>query len=122
MEQEPLVLVIEHDLQNIELLNSFLRTLNISCICTKQGLRALNLANIYKPRLILLDVLLLDINPVEVINYLKTNTDTAKIPIIAVTTSTRLQNQDFVFIGADDCIIKPYDYNQLKDVIYRYLN
>ncbi|MBE9036280.1 response regulator [aff. Roholtiella sp. LEGE 12411] len=123
MNGQPLILVVEKNLHDLELLNSHLAILNFSCICTKQGVRATILAQNYQPNLILLDMMLSDLSANQVINYLKHNPKTASIPIIAVKPLTKVQEYDFKRIaGSDDCITKPYDFNQLEIVVHRNLN
>jgi two-component system, cell cycle response regulator DivK len=119
MDRQPLILVVEQNLHNLELIKSHLKALNFLCIFAKQGVTALMLAQINKPDLILLDILMPDLTCIEVINHLKQNSETANIPIIAVTVLTSLQYCDLIFLtGADDCITKPYNFNEL-DVIFR---
>jgi two-component system, cell cycle response regulator DivK len=123
MNKRPLILVVEQNLHNLEILNFHLQTLDFSCICTKQGMRALNLAQVHKPDLILLDIMLPDMSSLELINYLRQNPETEKIPIIAITAVTSLEEQDLLFLtGADDCVVKPYNLHELEIVIRRYLN
>ena len=122
MDGQPLVLVVEQNLHNLELLNSRLKLLNLSCICAKQGVRALILAQTHQPDLILLDIMLPDLSGLQVIHYLKRNPETTRIPIIGVTTLTREQNGNSILLaGAEDCITKPYNFNQLEVVIRRHL-
>ncbi|MBD2525004.1 PleD family two-component system response regulator [Nostoc sp. FACHB-133] len=118
----PLILVVEHNLHDLELLNSHLRILNFSCICTKQGVRAVMLAQTHQPDLILLDTMLCNLSANRVIHDLKHNSKTATIPIIAVTHLTDLQDDESTTLaGFDDCITKPYDFNQLEVVISRHI-
>ncbi|NDJ21416.1 response regulator [Nostoc sp. B(2019)] len=123
MNGQPLILVVEKNLHDLELLNSHLGILNFSCICTKQGVRAVILAQNYQPDLILLDMMLSDLSANQVINYLKHNSKTATIPIIAVKPLTRVQDYTCKMIaGFDDCITKPYNFNQLELVVHRHLS
>jgi two-component system, cell cycle response regulator DivK len=122
MNRQSLILVVEQNLHNLQLLKSHLETLNFSCICAKQGIKALMLAQAHKPDLILLDTMLPDLICIEVINRLKQNLETANIPIVAMTVLTSLQHSDLIFLtGADDCITKPCDLNELDVVLNRYL-
>lgn len=123
MDGRPLVLVVEQNLRNLELLDSHLKTLNLSCICAKQGVRAVILAQTHKPDLILLDMMLSDLSSSQVIAYLKQDPQTGTIPIIAVIPLTLVQNNNFsVLTGADDYITKPYNFNKLEVVIGCYLS
>jgi two-component system, cell cycle response regulator DivK len=122
MNEQPLILVVEESLHDLELLNSHLGILNFSCICTKQGVRAVMLAQTHKPDLILLDMKLSNLSANQVIDDLKHNSKTATIPIIAVTPLRRAQDDQSTMLTAfDDCITKPYDFNQLEVVISRHI-
>jgi DNA-binding response OmpR family regulator len=122
MNEQPVILVVEKNLHNLELLNSHLRILNLSCICTKQGVRAVILAQTHQPDLILLDMMLSDLSPSQVIDYLKNNPKTSSIPIIAVTPLITVKKPPCIMVaGCDDYITKPYNFNQLEVVIRRHL-
>ncbi|MEH2159620.1 MAG: response regulator [Nostoc sp.] len=122
MNGQPLILVVEQSLHDLELLNSHLGILNFSCICTKQGVRAVILAQTHQPDVILLDTMLSNWSANRVIDDLKHDAKTATIPIIAVTPLTAAQeDESTMFTGFDDCITKPYDFNQLEVVISRYI-
>lgn len=123
MSMQPFVLVVEQEPQYLELLNSHLKLLNISCICAKQGIKALILAQTHQPDLILLDIALPDLSGLQVIHYLKRNPKTAMIPIIGVTTLTGEKDGNIIFMaGADDCITKPYNFHELEAAIYRHVS
>ncbi|MEH2192024.1 MAG: response regulator [Nostoc sp.] len=124
MNGQPLILVVEQSLHDLELLNSHLGILNFSCICTKQGVRAVILAQTHQPDVILLDTMLSNWSANRVIDDLKHDAKTATIPIIAVTPVTDAQEDESTMLtglGFDDCITKPYDFNQLEVVISRYI-
>ncbi|MEH2165590.1 MAG: response regulator [Nostoc sp.] len=122
MNGQPLILVVEQSLHDLELLNSHLGILNFSCICTKQGVRAVMLAQTHQPDLILLDMKLSNLSANQVIDDLKHDSKTATIPIIAVTPLTTVQDDRSMMLTADDCITKPYDFNQLEVVISRHIS
>ncbi|WP_414515019.1 response regulator [Nostoc sp. PCC 9305] len=123
MNGQPLILVVEQSLHDLELLNSHLGILNFSCICTKQGVRAVMLAQTHQPDLILLDMKLSNLSANQVIDDLKHDSKTATIPIIAVTPLRTVQDdRSTVLTAFDDCITKPYDFNQLEVVISRHIS
>ncbi|MEH1830168.1 response regulator [Nostoc sp.] len=123
MNEQPLILVVEQSLHDLELLNSHLGTLNFSCICTKQGVRAVVLAQTHQPDLILLDMMLSSLSANQVIDDLKHDSKTATIPIIAVAPPAMAQDEvSPMLTGFDDCITKPYDFNQLEVVINRHIS
>jgi DNA-binding response OmpR family regulator len=80
------------------------------------------LAQTHQPDLILLDTMLSNLSANRVIDDLKHNSKTATIPIIAVTPLTEVQDDESTMLaGFDDCITKPYDFNQLEVVISRHI-
>ncbi|MBD2252916.1 response regulator [Nostoc parmelioides] len=122
MDRRSLILIVEENLHNLELLNSHLKTLNYDCICAKQGVSAIILAQTQKPDLIILDMILSDLSGSQVINHLKQDSKTANIPIIAVIPFILVQNQDHLFLtGADDYVTKPYNFVQLNTLITHYV-
>ncbi|MEH2049778.1 response regulator [Nostoc sp.] len=123
MNEQPLILVVEQSPHDLELLNSHLGTLNFSCICTKQGVRAVVLAQTHQPDLILLDMMLSNLSANQVIDDLKHDSKTATIPIIAVAPPAMAQDEVSPMLTVfDDCITKPYDFNQLEVVINRHIS
>lgn len=123
MDRQPLILVVEQNINYLELLNSRLKTLNFSCICAKQGIKALILAQTHQPNLIILDMMISDISGSQVIDYLKREPKTKKIPIIAVIPWYLAKDSQPLFLtGTDDYITKPYDFNKLEVVLSNYLN
>jgi DNA-binding response OmpR family regulator len=123
MNGQPLILVVEQNLHTLKLLNFHLKSLNFSCICAKQGIKALILAQTHQPNLIILDMMISDISSGQVIDYLKREPKTAKIPIIAVLPWYSVQESQRLFLnGIDDYITKPYDFNKLEAVLSHHLN
>jgi two-component system cell cycle response regulator DivK len=123
MNGQPLILIVEQSLHDLELLNSHLGILNFSCICTKQGVRAVMLAQTHQPDVIMLDMMLSNLSANRVIHDLKHDSKTATIPIIAVTPLRMKQNHESMMLkGFDDCITKPYDFNQVEVVINRHIS
>ncbi len=122
MDGRPLILLVEPNLHDLEILNFHLKALNFSCICAKQGVRALILAQTHKPDLILLDMMLTDLSSIQVIHYLKRNPETKTIPIIGVTSGNSvLECTPIHQIGAVDSITKPYDFHQIDLTIRRHI-
>jgi two-component system, cell cycle response regulator DivK len=123
MNGQPLILVVEQNLHHLELLNSHLKSLNFSCICAKQGIKALILAQTHQPNLILLDMMISDISGGQVIDYLKQLPKTVKIPIIAAIPWYLAQKSERLFLtGTDGYITKPYEFSKLDVVVSHHLN
>ncbi|GAB1539077.1 hypothetical protein NUACC21_17420 [Scytonema sp. NUACC21] len=122
MDKQPLVLLVEHNLHYLELLNSYFKRLNWLRICAKQGVKALSLAQTHQPNLILLDIALPDLSGLQVIHYLKQNQETRTIPIIGMIASTREEDgNNVLLVGADSYISKPCNFYDLEQAICHHL-
>ncbi|MBD2595896.1 response regulator [Nostoc spongiaeforme FACHB-130] len=118
MKRQPLILVVEENLYNLELLNYHLKALHYACICAKQGIKALIFSQTHQPDLIILDMMISDITGGQVIDYLKQDKKTAKIPIIAVIPWYLEKNSERLFLtGTDAYLTKPYNLHKLDAVL-----
>jgi len=75
-------------------------------ISAEDGEEALRCAKEHRPDLILLDLLLPKISGLEVLNRLKHNRDTAKIPVVALSGLSEKNRQKLLDAGADDYLEK----------------
>jgi CheY-like chemotaxis protein len=119
---EPIILAVDDDEDNLVLLTEVLEPLNCLVMTATHGQTALRLAQAYQPNLILLDIMLPDLNGIEVVYRLKQNQETAKIPVIAVTALARLEDRDrLILAGCNNYISKPYILDDLEALIRHYL-
>jgi len=119
---QPLILAVDDDEDNLLLLTEVLRPLECLFITATQGQTAINLAQDHQPSLILLDIMLPDLSGIEVVHQLKQNPQTMTIPVIAVTALAREEDRDHLLLaGCDDYISKPYMIDELEAIIRRYL-
>jgi len=119
---QPLILAVDDDEDNLLLLTEVLKPLECSFITATQGQIAINLAQDHQPSLILLDVMLPDLSGIEVVHQLKHNPQTMTIPVIAVTALAREEDREHLLLaGCDDYVSKPYMIDELEAIIRRYL-
>ncbi len=84
------------------------------------GAEAMQLAAERKPDVILLDVILPKVNGYQVCRQLKAAPETASIPIIMITSKARNSDRHWgMEQGADDYIVKPFDTDDLLNIIDR---
>ncbi len=108
------ILVVDDDPDILELTKDFLESHNIQIITTTEGLAVLELAIHEEPDLILLDIVLPDVDGIQVLKTLRSNTLTAFIPVIMLTGQAAPTYQvDGLVSGADDYVTKPFDLNVL---------
>ncbi|QZZ21004.1 response regulator [Leptothermofonsia sichuanensis E412] len=118
------ILAVDDDQDNLVLLGYQLSLLlPCSVISASNGQTALLLAKQFHPDLILLDIMLPDMDGFEIVRQLKQDSQTCKIPVIAVSAMARSQDQETALqAGYDDYLLKPYELESLEALIYRYLN
>ncbi len=119
---QSLILAVDDNEDNLQLISQLLLLMNCCFITATNGESAISMAQTYKPKLILLDMMLPDVSGIEVANYLKQDSQTKEILIIAVTAMARNEDQErFAKAGCEDCITKPYIIDELEAMIRRYI-
>jgi two-component system NtrC family sensor kinase len=113
--QRPLVLVADDEQNAMMLLKRILERDGFAVESAEDGEIALEKARSLQPDLILMDVQMPRLNGFEVVERLREDPATARIPVIFVTAAAR-EPSDVAHgfqLGADDYIRKPYDYHEL---------
>jgi CheY-like chemotaxis protein len=122
-DQQPLVLVVDDNEDNLLLLAFVVEQLDCRIVTALDGKTALDLAQDYHPSLILLDMMLPDMDGMEVLSHLKQNPITKTIPVIAVTAMAREQDRDRILLaGCNEYVSKPYAVDELEMLLRRYLD
>ena len=114
-----LVLVIEDEQSLREGIRDILTDIGgYDVLLAANGRIGVELAQSKQPDLILCDVGLPELDGFEVLAQLQANKKTAVIPFIFVTAKgERKDNRLGMELGADDYIVKPFDYNELLTAI-----
>jgi PAS domain S-box-containing protein len=120
---ESTVLYIEDDVANVQLVERLLmQRPNINLLTSLLGGMGVELAQQYRPDLILLDVHLTDIHGFEVLERLQADSRTVDIPIVVLSAdATTWQRRRFRNAGVYEYLSKPLDLQQLLDVIDQHL-
>jgi PAS domain S-box-containing protein len=120
---ESTVLYIEDDVANVQLVERLmLQRPNVNLITSLTGGVGLELAQQYRPDLILLDVHLTDLHGFEVLERLQADSRTIDIPVVVLSAdATTWQRRRFRNAGVYDYLSKPLDLQQLLDVIDQHL-
>jgi DNA-binding response OmpR family regulator len=102
------ILIIDDDLDTLRLVGLMLQKQGYQIIASNNGSQGLVQAEKESPDLILLDVMMPEIDGYEVAKRLRTNPQTATIPILMFTAKTQLDDKVTGFeSGADDYLTKP---------------
>jgi CheY-like chemotaxis protein/anti-sigma regulatory factor (Ser/Thr protein kinase) len=117
------ILVVDDDKDILDVIKNFLEGKGYSVICSEKGMDAVEIIARDKPIAVILDMKLKDINGYEVIGRLRSNKDTAKLPIIAMSSFFEELNK---FEGRQDemalaSIAKPFEFEDLLAILVRLL-
>jgi len=120
--QQPLILVVENHDDSLLLMGYTLELLGCQSICQKESSTTIFMAKEHQPDLILLNIFLPSMSGLDVIHYLKHESLTCHIPVVAVTVLTGSEDKKRLLeAGFDDYIIKPYMIEELAAIIHRLL-
>lgn len=112
------VLIIEDNPDTLDSLLDLLENEGFQVLGAKNGLMGLQLAKEQMPDLIISDIIMPELNGYELLNALRKNPQTAKIPFIFLTGEfTQIEQRRGRELGADDYLGKPVVVKQLMGAI-----
>ena len=113
MKDQPVILVVDDQPQNIELLEAFLAPQGYEIVAAASGEEALAKAS-SGPDLILLDIMMPAMNGFEVLAKLRAAEPTRLIPVVMVTSLSEVEDRVTALeAGCDDFLTKPVDKVEL---------
>jgi CheY-like chemotaxis protein len=119
----PLVLIVEDNIDNRLLLHDILDLLHYDAIEAVDGAQGVELAAARKPALILMDLSLPQKSGWDAAREIKANPLTASIPIIALTAHAMpFHRQEALEAGCSDYLSKPINFYDLADILRSYLD
>ena len=114
------VLVVDDDAAQRDLLTRFLQREGFTVRTANDGRAGLDLARALRPRAILLDVMMPQMDGWSVLSALKADTTLADIPVIMA--SFVNEPGMAASLGANDYLLKPIQWDRLKDVMGRFVH
>jgi len=116
------ILIVEDDLDVAEMLDAYFSVQGFEVLTLKWGGDGVRACQAAKPDLVILDIHLPDIDGFEVARQLHADKRTANIPIIFLTERTeRLQQLQWLELGGDDYMAKPFDVQELRMRVHKAL-
>lgn len=116
------ILYIEDNLQNMRLVRKMLHVGGYDMIEATDGTTGVEMALMTLPDLILMDINLPDIDGIEATRRLKNMTETAHIPIIALTANAMYGDRErFLDGGCDGYLAKPVTKNELLHLVNHFV-
>lgn len=112
------VLIVEDDVAVLEVLQMMLSE-NYNVILAKNGKEAIYSYKMYKPDIVIMDIMLPEIDGIEATKEIKRRDPNAKI--IGITAFAIQKGKDLLKAGALEIIEKPFTRKKLIDTIEKYL-
>lgn len=114
--QSETILIIEDDPLSVKMGNMILSRAGYNVLSAMNGFLGLKLARKERPDLILLDLMLPGMDGFEILSQLRSNPETAAIPVLILSAKTREEDKQMASrIGADGYMTKPYRRVELLD-------
>lgn len=112
------VLVIDDDEAQRDLLSRFLEREGFSVRTAADGKSGIELARMLRPRAILLDVMMPQMDGWAVLTAIKNDPTIEHTPVVMVSFVNEPGLSEY--LGAAETVLKPVDWNKLKDVMERF--
>lgn len=118
----PQVLAVDRDEDNLVLVYQTLEIFGYTCVVTQDRQMALNVATLYQPDLILLEISATHHEDLKVLRSFKDSPQIANIPIIGLTTFTNVAECDRLLEhGCENYLCKPYLIEELGTMVTQYI-
>jgi two-component system cell cycle response regulator DivK len=118
---EPLVLIVEDNERNLELVRDVLEHHGFRTLQAMNATTGVELANVHKPDVVLMDIQLPDLDGVDALRQLRKNPSNASTPVVALTAlAMKDDHERFLAAGFDGYLTKPIDIRTLADEVRRY--
>lgn len=116
-----LILVVEDHPQNMMLMSDLLNAAGYQVLQAEDGRQGWELAQEYRPDLIIMDIQLPDVSGLELTKRLKADKELKLIPIIAVTAFAMVGDKEEILeAGCDGYISKPFSVPDVLEIVQRY--
>ncbi len=103
------ILVVDDTRYNLQILSTMLANQGYAVLEAANGIDAIDIAKMYIPNLILLDIKMPDMDGYQVCSNLKTNLSTQQIPVIFISAIENVEEKVEAFtVGGIDFINKPF--------------
>ena len=118
----PKILVVDDNEQLSSMLKDVLESWGYTALVASEGRSCLEIAQREQPDIILLDIMLPGLSGYEVCSELKRDSRTHSIAVIMMTALEDIESRIHGYkVGADNFLVKPINYNEVKAIIQKLL-
>jgi two-component system cell cycle response regulator DivK len=118
-----LILGMEEEPKKLKLIRDVLRVNGYATLEATNGKQGVEMAKSKMPDLILMDIQMPIMDGFEATRILKTDAETSKIPIVALTSYAMVGDEERIHeAGCDGYLTKPIDINKFLKIVAEYLS
>jgi DNA-binding response OmpR family regulator len=123
MTDRPLIVVADDNEDILRLLSARLAKRGYDVVTATDGLQALEAVRQHSPQAVVLDWVMPEVQGVEVCSRLKSDAETAAIPVVMLTARGAEKDVALGFTeGADEYLTKPFDIDELDLLLRRLIS
>lgn len=112
------ILVVDDEYAFADFAKLLLESLGHTVVICLEGAKAVDMAAIHKPDLVITDMMMPDMNGLDVIARLKARPDTKTIPVLLASSSTNRDGRaEAARLGAVYSIVKPLQKDMLETIL-----
>jgi|JFJP01.1.fsa_nt_gi two-component system OmpR family response regulator len=108
----PRILIVDDDPQVTSLLNRYLSAKKFEVTALNQSSKAMQTANLIRPDLFILDVMMPPPDGLDLCRQLRANPNFAQTPILIIT-AMDISNSSATSFGANDYLAKPFHLDEV---------
>lgn len=106
------ILIVDDDAQVTTVLRKYLSSNKFEVITTNQSSKSIQMANLMRPDLFILDLMMPPPDGFELCGILRADPGFARTPILLIT-AMDISNSNAASFGANDYLTKPFDLDEL---------
>lgn len=111
------ILIVEDNQDTRDLIHVYFKNAELSVVTAVDGSEGIYMTKAEKPDLIITDLAMPNLDGLEMIKNLRSDPDTASIPIIVFTAHGSVSPEKATNCGADKVFYKPFDFDDLVAVV-----
>jgi DNA-binding response OmpR family regulator len=102
------ILIIDDDLETLRLVSMMLQRMEYAVVTAPNGAQGIQLVKEEQPDLVLLDIMMPDMDGYEVARRIRSNEETARLPILMFTAKSQIEDKVTAYeVGVDGYLTKP---------------